>query len=210
MGKKSPSRILKGIWRRTGHRWIRRVEFLIMSRSLSEPNLPRPQGRDSAMGEGDDFYMDSATNEMIDELKGQFPAKKLKVFRDLANNPDVDFMLRIRSDGRCPGYLMHAFKPVPDAEYGFTIPIIPGKEVFQFDGWVHPDFRGYLVAIIGTNYALDRRRSSGHQSIVNAVRCKDRTSMKFHLRFGFKPIGKITHYRVGKFRWNKVQMDDRN
>ncbi len=210
MSKQKSKRLIRGLWRRTGHRWIRKVEFQIMRRPLAEPNLKIPEGRGTPVdGECDENYMYNPSLEMIGALNGYFPPARLKIFREMAADPNIDFLIRKHPEGGLWGYLMHSMVPMKDVEYKFTIPILPGQETLQFDGWVHPDYRGMLIAIFASNWVFDRRRKTGHKAIVVAVRSKDRTAMRFHDRFGYKSIGTIKHYRVGKLRWNKVQMDGR-
>lgn len=157
--------------------------------------------------EGQKFYMDVATHEMIDRLAGKFTPAKLQHLHNMVDHPDIDFVIRIREDGECWGYMMHALRPFRDPEFKHLVPFEVGKDVFQFDGWVHPDYRGRLIAIQGTNWFFDRRRASGHQNIVVTVRKIDKRAMRYHTRYGFEPIGKIDHYVVGPWRINRLQMD---
>jgi hypothetical protein len=177
---------------------------------MAEPNLKVPKGRGTPVDSVvDENYMYNPTLEMIESLKGHFPPARLQIFRNMVEDPNIDFIIRMHPEGGLWGYMMHSMVPMKDVEYKFTIPVIPGKETLQFDGWVHPDFRGMLIAIEGSNWMLDRRRKTGHEAIVVAVRTKDRPAMRYHQRFGYQPVGTIQHYRVGKLRWNKVQMNDR-
>mgnify|MGYP002826894170 FL=1 len=209
MRKLTPRRILRGIWNRTGRRFIRRVEFDIMRRSLELPNLRVP--RRSAMdvhGESDEtFSMWPCTHEIVDKLGKDFPPAKLAHFHQMVDHPDVDFVIRTNPDESvCWGYMMHAVRPFEDPKYRFTIPLQP-DEAFQFDGWVHPEHRGRLIAIVGTNWAFDRRRTAGTKAVVVTVRKNDRPAQMYHRRYEFEKIGEVIHWRVGPLRFNKVILD---
>ncbi len=203
--------LLKRVWKKLTHRWIRVVDFHIMRRPLSLPNYKIPGGKASAVGiEVDENYMYNPTHEQIDTLEGHFPEQKLQIFHYAIDNPAIDFTARLMPEGGLWGYMMHSFEPMKDVAYGFTIPIIAGIESLQFDGWVHPEKRGRLVAMEGSNWMLDRRRGTGHEAIVIAVRTQDRPALKYHHRFGYEHVGSIRHYRIGKLRWNKIEMEGRS
>jgi hypothetical protein len=203
--------LLSRVLRKMTGGWVRVVDFHIMRRPMSLPNYKIPKGKRPPFDfEADQDYMYNPTHEHIDSLEGHFPAEKLKIFHQAIDNDAIDFILRLMPEGGLWGYMMHALKPMKDIEYGFRIPIIPGKESLQFDGWVHPDHRGMLIAIEGSNWMLDRRRKTGHEAIVVAVRSHDRPAVKYHQRFGYEKVGSIRHYRVGPMRFNKMKMDNRS
>lgn len=210
MSKLSFGRILRGIWNRTGHHVIRRVELDVMRRSLDLPNLRIPRGRRSVMdvhgSDDDEFSMEQCTHEIAEELHGTFPPDKIEHFHRMVDDPNIDFVIRMREDRECWGFMMHALRPFQDPLYHLTVPIAE-DETFQFDGWVHPDYRGRLIAVIGTNWVFDRRRAAGTKAVVVTVRQKDLVAQKYHKRFGFEKIGQVTHWRVGPLRFNRVRMD---
>lgn len=180
----------------------------ILRRPLSLPNPRLPQGRKNRLTEEVDtetFWMHQATHELVDQAVGQFPPEKIAHFHEMVDNEAVDFVIRYREDGQCWGYMMNARKPIPDPLYRFTIPLAP-DEVYQFDGWVNPQNRGRMVAVIGNNWVWDRRRDEGFEGIVVTVRKKDKPAQRYHQRGGFEPIGEATHWRVGPFRFNRIRM----
>lgn len=198
------------VWKKLTHRWLRVVDFHVMRRPLSLPNFKIPGNRRPPLDfPCDENYMYNPTHEMIDSLEGHFPPRKLKEFHDAVDNPDIDFIVRLMPEGGLWGYMMHTLAPMADVEYKFTIPIVRGEETYQFDGWVHPDYRGMLVAMEGSNWMLDRRRATGHQAIVIAVRTKDRPALKYHERFDYEKVGTVRHYRIGALKFNRVKMFDR-
>lgn len=204
-------RVLRSIWNRTGRRIVRRIELDIMRRSLDLPNLHIPSGRRSAVdlhGTMNDaeFTMDQCTHEIAEELRATFPSEKIAHFHRMVDDPYIDFVVRMRSDGECWGFMMHSLRPFKDPLYRFTVPIAE-DETFQFDGWVHPDYRGRLIAVVGTNWVFDRRRAAGTKAVVVTVRQKDHVAQRYHKRFSFEKIGRITHWKLGPFRFNRIKMD---
>jgi len=209
MSKFSPGRIARGLWRRTGHKFIRKVEMDIMRRPMSLPNFELPANRRSPVKDADpnrDDYMWQCEHKHVDSLAGKFSPAKLKHFHNVVDNPNIDFVIRIREDGECWGYMMHALSAFKDPLYHMTVPILE-DETYQFDGWVHPDYRGKLIAIEGTNWVFNRRRADGTKGVVVTVRKRDKVAQKYHKRFGFVPIGEVVHWRVGPLRFNSIKMD---
>ncbi|MCH2101204.1 MAG: GNAT family N-acetyltransferase [Planctomycetes bacterium] len=189
---------------------FRKIVLDILRRPLSLPNAPIPRGRLSAMNgeEGGDveFKMDECTHEMVELLAKTFPSEKVPYFHEMVDESDVDFVVRMREDGECWGYMMNSRKPFRDRLFGFKVPIEP-NEVFQFDGWVHPDYRGRLIAILGQNWVFDQRRAEGFEATVVTVRRQDKSARRYHDRYGFDPIGVVTHWRIGPFKINRVKMN---
>lgn len=206
MGKLTLRRILRGLWNRTGHRFIRKIELDVMRRPVSLPNFKLPTGRRSPVADPEDWDMDDCTQAIVDQCVGLFPDDKIAHFRKMADDPAVWFPIRMREDGECWGYMMQSERPIQDPLYRFTIPIRE-REVYQFDGWVHPDYRGRLIAMMGTNWVLDKRRAQGIEGIVVTVRKNDAPAQKYHRRFGFEQIGVVVHWRIGPWRLNRIKMD---
>jgi hypothetical protein len=104
-----------------------------------------------------------------EELHGTFPPEKIVHFHRMVDDPNIEFVIRMREDRACWGFMMHALRPFKDPLYRLTMPIAEDA-TFQFDGWVHPDSRGRLIAVIGTNWVFDRRRAAGTKAVVVTVR----------------------------------------
>jgi len=193
-------------------RVYRKIVLDILRRPLSLPNARIPGGRrnalqvDGTQGPQDEFSMSEGTHEIVEIMAKTFPKEKIPYFHEMVDDPHVDFVVRLRDDGECWGYMMNSRKPFRDRLFGFTVPIEP-TEVFQFDGWVHPDHRGRLLGIAGQNWVFDRRRAEGFEATVVTVRRQDKAARRYHVRYGFEPIGIVTHWRIGPFKINRVQLD---
>jgi hypothetical protein len=192
------------LWFVLVRRWFRRVELRIIRHDLSDPDVTLPQRRQSPLREGEDFYMDLATKKDIDQLAKTFPRARVQHFRRSLADPDVDFFIRMREDGLCWCFVMQAKKTYYEAEYGVTIPLIEGREIYQFDGWVHPDFRSMMIGIQMTNWGNRLRRSQGYTRYYSMVRAKDRSSVRVHQRMGFEVVGEVAHRRVLAWKFNKI------
>lgn len=202
----SSKRWIAQLLRATGlRRWFRRVDLVIVRRDLSQADLPTPEGRSSPMGDPADFYLDHAEPSDLSILEANFPKSKHRHFRKVVADPDSDFVIRTDKErGIVWCFMMHSQKRLRDSEYGFTVPICEGRDVFQFDGWVNPQYRGLLIGILGTNYGNQLRRSEGFERIYATVREKDARSLRLHARLGYRPVGKIRHWRWGPFRGNRI------
>jgi hypothetical protein len=116
------------LWFRIVGRWFRRTKFVIMRHDLSEPDVHLPEGRLSPLREGEEFYLEHATLEHVDKMASGFKRAKVRHFRRCAEDPSVDFVIRLREDGLCWCYMMHAKKPHLEAEYGFKLPLVEGRD----------------------------------------------------------------------------------
>ena len=87
-----------------------------------------------------------------------------------------------------------------------SLPLLSSLRAPKLHGWVHPDYRGRLIAVMGTNWVLDLRREQGLDAIVVTVRKNDGPAQKYHRRFGFEQIGEVVHWRIGPWRFNRVKM----
>jgi RimJ/RimL family protein N-acetyltransferase len=192
------------LWFRIVGRWFRRTKFVIMRHDLSEPDVHLPEGRLSPLREGEEFYLEHATLEHVDKMASGFKRAKVRHFRRCAEDPSVDFVIRLREDGLCWCYMMHAKKPHLEAEYGFKLPLVEGRDIYQFDGWVHPNFRSMMIGIEGTNWANRARRSEGYERLYATSRVQDRTSFRLHKRMGFRVVGEIHHRRFLAWKKNRI------
>jgi len=194
---------------KTGLRkWFRSVDFVIVSRDIADPDPPLPPGRKSPMGDPADFYLDCAGEREYRILKECFPKSKHAHFRKVIDNPNADFVIRCDEDPMIVWcFMMHSQKRIRDPEYGFAIPINEGRDLYQFDGWVNPDYRGLMVGILGTNCANQLRRSEGFERLYATLREKDLRSLRLHKRLGYRTVGRVRHWRFGPFRHNRIEFD---
>jgi hypothetical protein len=193
------------IWFAVVGRWFRREVHFIVRRELADPDVPMPKGRLSPLREGEAFYLDHATQAHVDQMAHGFSRAKVRHFRKCAADPDIDFLLRLREDGLCWCYMMHAKKPHFEPEYGFELPLVEGRDIYQFDGWVHPDFRSMMVGIQGTNCGNRIRRSEGYERLYATVWSKESNSIRLHKRMGFRVVGQIAHRRILAWTFNKIE-----
>ncbi len=200
-------RVLGRLWRFSLGRWIRRVDFLILRRNLDQPTVALPQGRRSPIKEGESFFVEHGTQRHVDMMVGTFPPKKIAHFRRCVDDPGIDMPVRIREDGMPWCYMMHACATMRDPIYGFRLPLAPGRDILQFDGWVNPEYRGLMIGILGTNSSYDCREAEGFERVYDVIRKIDKRSARLHQRMGFTQVGSIRHLRIGPLRFNRMQWD---
>lgn len=203
------SRCVQGAIRRLGLRpYFRTVEFAVMRRDLAEPDFRTPRGRKSKLGDPATFQARSALPADLDLVAQQFPPRKVRHFRRMLADPNVDIPFRGDHDkGMLWCYMMHAQHRHRESEYGFVFPLVEGRDILQFDGWVNPEHRGYLLGIAGVNYGARCRRAEGFERIYAAVRTMDERATRFHTRIGYREVGRIRHRQFGPFQWNRISFD---
>lgn len=160
------------------------------------------------MGDPNDFYLDWAGEREYRVLTACFPKSKHAHFRKVIDDPNSDFVIRCDEDPDIVWcFMMHSQKQIRDPEYGFTVPICEGRDLYQFDGWVNPDYRGLMVGILGTSYGNQLRRSEGFERLFATLREKDIRSLRLHKRLGYRPVGRVHHWQFGPFRYNRIEFD---
>jgi hypothetical protein len=191
-------------WRSSFGRWVKRVDFWLLCHDLSGGDVPLPTGRHSPIKEGETFVIEHATHAQVETLTEIFDADKVKLLHTHIDHPEVDMVVRMRDDGPPWCYMLHSAYNMKDPIYGFTLPLVTGRDILQFDGWVDPDYRGLMIGILGTNSGNKLRRAEGFERAYATVRHKDRRSWRLHKRMGFIPVGEICHLRFGPFKFNRV------
>jgi ribosomal protein S18 acetylase RimI-like enzyme len=89
--------------------------------------------------------------------------------------------------------LAHTFDPGPDGAY-------------WFNGWALPEWRGRGIALLGMNYLFGEVfRERGIRQVMVYYEADNRQSRRLHQRYRFREIQRIQHYRLGPFRWNRVE-----
>ena len=194
---------LATLWRVGVRSWFRRVEFVIACRDLERPPFPVPERNRPDYDESQRFLR-STTEADLPVIERQFDADKVQHLKLSIAHPKIDFLSRIGEQGNVWCYIMHGFETMSDLEYGFRLPLREGHDIYIFDGWVHPDYRGRMVGLIGSNEYHELRRSEGYRRAYVALRTVDVRSRRMHWRMEYVEVGRIRHTQIGPFRFNRV------
>ena len=199
-----PGRVLASLWRWGVRSWLRRVEFVIACRDLERPPYEIPTRYRPEYDESERFMHDTGL-DALPTLSRQFDPRRLEHLRRCIERRDIDVQSRIDEDGTVWCYIMHGLKPMQDLEYGFAVPLREGHDVYIFDGWVHPEHRGRMVALLAQNDYHELRRGQGYRRAYVALRTQDVRSRRLHQRMDYVEVGRIRHTKVGPFRFNRVE-----
>lgn len=195
---------LGSAWRSSLGKWFKKVDFWVVCRDLSLPDIPLPKGRHSPVHEDETFEIVHPSHDEVEHFGAVFPPDKVKQLQSFVDHPEVDLVARMREDGPPWCYMLHAACELKDPAYGYVLPVVPGRDIYQFDGWVDPNFRGLMIGILGTNSANKLRRAEGFERLYATVRKKDRRSIRLHDRLGFTRVGEIQHRRYFGLKFNKI------
>ncbi len=196
---------LGNAWRSSLGKWFKKLDFWIVCRELDLPDIPLPKGRHSPVHEEETFVIDHTSHDQVAKFSTVFPPAKVKQLHKFVDHPEVDLVARMREDGAPWCYMLHASCELRDPAYGYVLPVVPGRDIYQFDGWVDPNFRGLMIGILGTNSANKLRRAEGYERIYATVRQKDRRSIRLHDRLGFERVGEIEHRRFFGLKFNTLK-----
>ncbi len=199
---------LRLLWRATLGRYLRKLDFWIVCRELSLPDTPIPKGRRSPVKEGEDFELQHMTHEEVDRFLGVLPRSKVRRLHQFVDHPEIDLVARTRDDGPAWCYVVHAACPLKDHEFKYELPLVEGRDVLQFDGWVDPNHRGVMIGILGMNGTNKLRRAEGFERIYATVLQKDPASIRLHKRLGYEHVGTIRHVQLLCFKFNQVRWFD--
>lgn len=207
MSQSKPSgfrQALSTLWRVGVRSWFRRVEFVIACRDLERPAFRVPTRNRPEYDESERFLR-STNEEDLPVLERQFSEEKVRHLKRCIAHPEIDFQSRIDEKGDVWCYIMHGLETMSDPEYGFKMPLRTGHDVYVFDGWVHPEYRGRMVGLIGANDYHELRRSESFRRAYVALRTVDLRSRRIHWRLEYVEVGRIRHTQIGPFRFNKVE-----
>ena len=195
--------MLATLWRVGVRSWFRRVEFVIACRDLDRPPF-RVLERNRPDYDENVRFLRSTTEADLPALENQFGEERVRHLKRCIAHPQIDFQSRIDEQGDVWCYIMHGLETMPDLEYGFKLPLRDGHDVYVFDGWVHPEYRGRMVGLIGANDYHELRRGEGYRRAYVALRTVDVRSRRMHWRMEYVEVGRIRHTQIGPFRLNRV------
>lgn len=207
MPQMRPRRIreaLAALWRVGVRSWFRRVDFVIACRDLDRPPFPVLE-RNRPDYDGTVRFLRSTTEADLPVLEHQLDQDKARHLKRCISHPKIDVQSRITEDGDVWCYIMHGLETMSDLEYGFQLPLRPGHDVYIFDGWVRPQYRGRMVGLIGANDYHELRRSEGYRRAYVALRTVDMRSCRMHRRLEYVEVGRIRHTQIGPFRFNRIE-----
>jgi GNAT superfamily N-acetyltransferase len=197
-------RALSWLWRKGVRSWYRQVDFVIVCRDLELPDFRLPEGRRPPT-EDDGPFMCQVLEEHLPALDAAFPAEKTRHFRRCMADPRIEFLVRVDSRQVVWVHVMHGFESIPDVVYGFQLPMKKGRDVYVFDGLVHPEHRGWMVGLLAANCYHGLRRDQGYRRAYATLRIADVRSRRLHWRLSYAEVGTVRHFRVGPFKFNKVR-----
>lgn len=195
---------LSWLWRKGVRSWYRQVDFVIVCRDLQLPEFHVPEGRRAPTDDNGPF-MYPAREEHLPALDAAFPEEKTMHFRRCMADPRIEFLVRVDSQQVVWAHVMHGLESVPDLVYGFQVPMKKGRDAYVFDGWVHPEHRGWMVALVAANCYHGLRRAQGYRRAYATLRVADVRSRRLHWRLKYAEVGAVRHLRIGPFKFNKVR-----
>lgn len=208
-------RVLKAVgrfpplaWLRQQYRkFYRKVEFSIMVRDMAAPDVELPRGRRSPVGDTANFNLVHATEEHLPALRATFDRRRYEALKECIEDPNTDVVINTDGGERVWCFMCHGTRRQKDSFYQIDLPIEEGRDILQFDGWVHPEYRGTMIGILGTNTGNRWRRAEGFERLYVFVRKSDLRSRRLHKRMSFREVGSVYHTRLGPLRFNRYEWE---
>lgn len=200
------SRLGSWLWQHAVRSWFRKVDFVIVCRDLHRADFALPKESRRKLADPTDFVIPVTEADFL-QLQEMFPPKKVKHFRWAQRHPDIEFLIQHEDDKVVRGFVMHGMRAMKDREYGFVVPLQERRDVLIFDGWVDPNARGRMIALVGANWYHQLRRNDGFDRAYAVLRVSDFRSRRLHERMAYKEVGEIHHLQVGPLKFNRIEFE---
>ena len=108
------------------------------------------------------------------------------------------------SNGEILAYHFVCFEDTEESTTGIPFHL-KSAQVYQFDGFVDPDFRGKGIFFFHMGYFFKKMLERGYEETTCLVDCPNRASIRFHNKIGFEPVKKARCRRFfGKWSYTFI------
>jgi len=109
-----------------------------------------------------------------------------------------------RYEGRIISACWTATRPTHIAFLNVDFAVATG-EVYMFDAFTAPAYRGRGVAVALCLHQLSHFRRAGRHRAMRAVLPENASALRAHMKSGFRPYGLIRTLRLGPWQWTAQQ-----